>query len=103
MHGPVLHLLGLCQRAGKAVSGDFAVRANISKGKVKAMIIATDTSEKVKQEYIQLGKTNKIPTVLVLTKQEIGLALGKSARVAVAILDSNFAQGISRLLDRSEV
>nr|WP_315988159.1 ribosomal L7Ae/L30e/S12e/Gadd45 family protein [Desulforamulus aquiferis] len=98
-----MHLLGLCQRAGKAVSGDFAVRANLSKGKAKVMIIATDTSEKIQREYIQLGKANNVPTILALTKQELGLALGKSSRAAVVVLDKNFAQGIVKLLDRSDV
>lgn len=102
MHGPVLHLLGLCQRAGKSVSGDFAVRASIAKGKVKMLIIARDTSVRIQQEYLRMGKSNKIPTVLALTKGELGLALGKSPRAAVAILDTNFAQGIGHLLERGE-
>lgn len=103
MHGPVFQLLGLCQRAGKSVSGDFAVRANIAKKKVKLLIVAADTSERIKQEYLRLGKTHNLLTVEALTKEEIGLALGKSPRAAVAILDDNFARGISRSLERGEV
>jgi len=102
VHGPVLQLLGLSQRAGKAVSGDFAVRANIQKGKVKMLIVATNTSERIKQEYIRMGRSGNIPTLFALTKEELGLALGKSPRAAVAILDENFAQGVGRLLERGE-
>lgn len=102
MHGPVLHLLGLCQRAGKVVSGDNAVRASLPKGKIKLLIIADDTSERIKKEYLHLGKTNNVPVILALTKQELGLAIGKSARAAVAITDGNFAQGISQVLNGRE-
>lgn len=102
MHGPIFHLLGLSQRAGKAVSGDFAVRENIARGKVKMLIIAINTSERIKQDFVRMGQSKNIPTVLAFTKEELGSALGKSPRAAVAILDANFAQGIGRLLEKGE-
>ncbi|WP_003541232.1 L7Ae/L30e/S12e/Gadd45 family ribosomal protein [Desulfotomaculum nigrificans] len=83
------------------MSGDFAVRANITKAKL--MIIAKDASERIKQEYLRIGKSNKVPTIVALSKEELGSALGKSPRAAVAILDNNFAQGVGRLLERGEV
>lgn len=93
-------MLGLSQRAGKTVSGDFAVRENIARGKVKMLMIATNTSERIKKDYIRMGESKNIPTVVALTKEELGSALGKSPRAAVAILDANFAQGIGRLLGK---
>lgn len=95
-------MLGLSQRAGKAISGDFAVREAVSKGKAKLLIVATDTSERIKQEYIRMGQSRKIPTVQAFTKQELGDALGKSPRASMVILDPNFAQRISRLLEGGE-
>jgi len=94
--------LGLSQRAGKAVSGDFAVRQHIARGNVQLLVIATNTSERIKQDYIRMGQSKNIPTVLAFTKEELGSALGKSPRAAVAILDANFARGIGRLLEKGE-
>lgn len=102
MTGSVFQLLGLCQRAGKLASGDLSVRDNIAKGKAKLLIIATDTSERIKQDYIRMGHSQKVPTVVALKKQEIGDAMGKSPRASVVILDPNFAQGIGRLLEGGE-
>ncbi len=94
--------MGLSQRAGKAVSGDFAVRQHIARGNVQLLVIATNTSERIKQDYIRMGQSKNIPTVLAFTKEELGSALGKSPRAAVAILDANFARGIGRLLEKGE-
>ena len=55
MKGSVFQLLGLSQRAGKAVSGDYIVREHIAKGKAKLLIVASDTSERIKKDYIRMG------------------------------------------------
>ncbi|WP_238472923.1 L7Ae/L30e/S12e/Gadd45 family ribosomal protein [Desulforamulus profundi] len=60
------------------MSGDFAVRENIARGKVKMLIIATNTSERIKQDFVRMGQSKNIPTVLAFTKEELGSALGKS-------------------------
>ncbi|GAB6180694.1 ribosomal L7Ae/L30e/S12e/Gadd45 family protein [Desulfotomaculum defluvii] len=84
------------------MSGDFAVREHLAKGKVKLLIIATNTSERIKEEYIRIGQSKKVSTRIFFTKEELGLALGKSPRAAVAILDPNFARGIEGLLEGGE-
>lgn len=102
MSDQVFHLLGLGQRAGKIVSGDFAVREHLAKGKVKLLIIATNTSERIKGEYIRIGQSKKVSTRVAFTKDQLGFALGKSPRATVAILDPNFARGIEGLLEGGE-
>ncbi|CCO09425.1 L7Ae/L30e/S12e/Gadd45 family ribosomal protein [Desulforamulus hydrothermalis] len=102
MHGPVFHLLGLSQRAGKVAAGDFAVRQQLARGKVKLLIVAANTSERIKQDYVQMGRSKNVPVVLALTKEALGCALGKSPRAAVAVLDENFARGIQGLLEKGE-
>lgn len=102
MRDPVFHLLGLGQRAGKIVSGDFAVRERLAKSKVKLLIIATNTSERIKGEYIRIGQSKKVTIRVAFTKDQLGSALGKSPRATVAILDSNFAQRIEGLLEGGE-
>lgn len=103
MHGSFFQLLGLCQRAGKVVSGDQAVRENLNKGKVKLLLVATNTSERIKKDYLRVAELRKVPVSSAFTKEELGQAMGKSPRAAVAILDESFARGIAGLLEKGEI
>lgn len=85
------------------VSGDFAVRENMNRGKVKLLLVATDTSERIKKDYLRAAELRKVPVTLAFTKEELGQAIGKSLRASVAILDDNFAQGIAGLLEKGEM
>ncbi len=84
--------LGLAQKAGKAASGDFAVRGALKAGKVKLLLIATDTAPNTKKELLFLAEQAKVEVRELLTKAELGYAIGKAQRTAVAILDANFAR-----------
>ena len=50
----LLFALGIAQKAGKAVSGDFAVQDALRKGKVKLLLIAKDASENSRKRLINL-------------------------------------------------
>ena len=83
--------LGLAQKAGKIVSGDFAVRGALKSGTVKLLVVAMDTAPNSKKEFCYLAAQAGVPVVELLTRWELGSALGKGQRAAVAITDSNFA------------
>ena len=42
--------LGLAQKAGKIVSGDFAVKSALKSGTVKLLVVAMDTAPNSKNE-----------------------------------------------------
>ena len=83
--------LGLAQKAGKIVSGDFAVKSALKSGTVKLLVVAEDTAPNSKKELCYLAEQAGVPVVELLTRWELGGALGKGQRAAVAITDSNFA------------
>ena len=83
--------LGLAQKAGKVVSGDFAVRGALKAGTVKLLVVATDTATNSKKELGYLASQAGVPVVELLTRWELGSAIGKGQRAAAAIMDSNFA------------
>lgn len=87
-------LLGLAQRAGKVASGEAATEANIQKHKAKLVIIAEDASERTKDQFYSLCRRNDTQYVTIGVKDQLGLALGKSPRSVLAILDDNFAQSL---------
>ena len=83
--------LGLAQKAGNIVSGDFAVRGALKAGTVKLLVVAMDTAPNSKKELCYLAAQAGVPVVELLTRWELGSALGKGQRAAAAITDSNFA------------
>lgn len=84
--------LGLAQKAGKAMSGDVAVRGALKSGKTELLIIAADASEATKKELYFLAQEAKVDVIEILTRAELGYAMGKAPRAAVAIMDVNFAK-----------
>lgn len=84
--------LGMAQKAGKAASGDFAVRSALKSGRVKLLIIATDTAPNTKKDLYYMAQQFRVETIEAGTKAELGYAIGKAQRTAVAITDVNFAK-----------
>lgn len=84
-------ILGLAQKAGKITSGDYAVKAMLKQERIKTLILAADASEKVKKELVLLTKQYQIKIITGPSRAELGAAIGKSPRSAVAVLDQNFA------------
>ena len=90
----VLFALGIAQKAGKAVSGDFAVQDALRKGKVKLLLIAKDASENSRKRLINFCDEHGIKTVDVLDREQLGRSLGKAPRSAVGLMDNNFVKMI---------
>ena len=83
--------LGLAQKAGKLVSGDFAVKAALKAGTVQLLVVAQDTAPNSKKELCYLAAQAGVLVLELLTRWELGSAIGKGQRAAAAITDSNFA------------
>ncbi len=95
-------LVGLCQRAGKLLSGDALVKSTIQHGKAKLVLLAEDASDRTKKEFLHLAKKNGVKLIVSGTKAELGWAIGKSPRAVIAISDDNFVKGIISTLERGE-
>lgn len=98
MHIQVKNLLGLAQRAGKLLSGEGTVESALRRGKVKLLIIAADASANTRKLFTNMAAGAHVPVYLCGTKEELGLAIGKSHRSAVAITDINFVRGLKPYL-----
>jgi ribosomal protein L7Ae-like RNA K-turn-binding protein len=89
-------LLGLAQRAGKVASGEAAAEANIEKHKACLVILASDASERTITHFTGLCERNHIKYMVIGEKIKYGIAMGKSPRSVVVILDDNFAKSIAQ-------
>lgn len=90
-------MLGLAQRAGKLISGEAAVEANLHKGKGKLVILANDASARTKNKFIQLAGLTGVQHIIAGDKMRFGISLGKSPRSVLCITDEGFARRIKEL------
>ena len=88
--------LGLAQKAGKLQSGDFAVKTALKSGGVELLVIAADAAPNTKKELYFLAEQGEVSVKEILNRAELGHAIGKAPRAAVAIMDPNFAKMIDR-------
>lgn len=94
----VKNLIGLAQRAGKLLSGEGTVESALRRGKVKMLILAEDASANTQKLFNNMAAGAHVPVYVCGTKEQLGLAIGKSHRSAVAITDINFARGLKPYL-----
>lgn len=94
----LLALLGLAQKAGKIVSGEFAVEQAVRNKKACLVLVAEDASENSKKSYRDLTGYYGIPCYEVFSKEEIGESIGKAHRAALAVTDQGFSLALAKLL-----
>ncbi|WP_456271508.1 YlxQ family RNA-binding protein [Bacillus sp. AK031] len=97
-----MSLLGLANRARKVISGEELVIKEIRNNRAKIVLLADDASLNTRKKIMDKCKFYQIPVCLVENRGLLGRAIGKEARVTVAILDAGFAKKISSLLDESQ-
>ena len=92
----VAFALGLAQKAGKVASGDFAVRSALKSGKAKLLIVAADAAPNSKKDMHYLAEVAGVEVIELLTRDELGFAIGKAKRTALVITDNNFAKMLKK-------
>jgi ribosomal protein L7Ae-like RNA K-turn-binding protein len=91
-------------RAGKLATGEEAVIQAVRSGKARLVIMAEDASPNTKKKVRDKCNHYNVTLAECFTRYEIGAAIGKEARVLVAVLDSGLAQLIrQRLVKPAEV
>lgn len=96
----IKNLLGLAQRAGKLISGDFAVEKAVKRGGAPLVLLAMDCAVNNTKKYTQMAETYGVPLRILLTKEELGQAIGKELRAVVLVNDSGFAKALLAEIDQ---
>lgn len=99
MNDRLYNAIGLCQKAGKARSGAFAVEQTIQSGKAKLVLLEETASEATKTHYEQLCAVHGIPFETV---GSVGRAIGKDAHIVMAVTDPNFRDMIERAMRNTD-
>ncbi|HIE12537.1 MAG TPA: 50S ribosomal protein L7 [Desulfotomaculum sp.] len=98
----VRQYLGLGQRAGQVVSGDFVVRVKIRKREARLIILAADAAKQTIRDFQRFTRGTGIPVVIYGTKAQLGAALGRPPRAVVAVLDEPLAERIVKFVEGGE-
>ncbi|AZV42314.1 MULTISPECIES: YlxQ family RNA-binding protein [Peribacillus] len=94
-----MSLLGLANRARKLISGEELVVKEVRSGKAKLVLLASDASKNTEKKISDKCAYYQVPLKRVENRSLLGQAIGKEARVVVAVLDEGFAQKLRTLLD----
>ncbi len=94
-----MSLLGLANRARKLISGEELVVKEIRSGKAKLVLLAEDASKNTEKKISDKCAYYQVPLKRVENRSLLGQAIGKEARVVVAVLDEGFAKKLQTLLD----
>ncbi|WP_100403998.1 YlxQ family RNA-binding protein [Bacillus sp. FJAT-42315] len=92
-------LLGLANRARKIISGEELTVKEIQRGQAKLILLSMDASPNTKKKIQDKASFYRVPVRWVDDRYVLGQAIGKEARVVLAVLDSGFAKKLSSLLD----
>ncbi len=96
MINKVYGLLGISAKAGKVFAGTDLVLDEMSKNKVKLVIVAKDTSEKTIKNMKYYCDKNKVELLIYGTIDENSRAIGKKNKAIIAISDSKLASAIKK-------
>lgn len=91
-------MLGLAYRARKCSLGEETIVKDIQQKRAKLVLMANDVGPQTRKKLLNKCKTYEIPIRIVDDRETLSNAIGKSQRVAVAILDAGFATKIKSLL-----
>ncbi|MGX4669270.1 YlxQ family RNA-binding protein [Cerasibacillus sp. JNUCC 74] len=98
MKNNYLNILGLAFRAGKCTLGEEAIIKDIRTNRAKLILLASDIGPQTKKKLTDKCKTYEIPYAIVDDRETLSKAIGKTQRVAIAILDEGFAVKLRSLL-----
>ena len=99
----ILGLLGLAHRAGCVASGAMQTEKAVISGRCKLLLVAADAApETQKRLNIMIAETG-IPMFRILSKLQLGNAVGKSPKAALAINDIGFASSLRRMVSSDGV
>lgn len=92
--------IGLAMKSGNLVSGGFATEKAIKDYKAKVVIAADDLSENSRKKYDQMCEYYHVPMFYYGTKEELGHAIGKEYRAALAIVDQGLAKAVIQSINQ---
>ncbi|PID02821.1 MULTISPECIES: YlxQ family RNA-binding protein [unclassified Sporosarcina] len=96
---PIYQLLGMAARARKIVTGEDLVVQSVRAGEAHLVILSDDASKNTMKKLTNKCNTYNVEKHVFGSREELGHAIGKEARVVLALTDKGFAKKLSELLN----
>ena len=92
---PILHLIGLAHKAGKAEIGEEPVGACCRAKHARLVLLASDAAPNTRRRCAHFGEVGNVLWLdTPFTKEELGFQLGRSSCAMMALTDAGFAASI---------
>lgn len=98
----IFNLIGLATKAGKTVSGSYAVLEAIKSKKAKLVIISVEASDNTIDKFQKRCEAGTIDYIMLGKKTELGRSIGRFDRTLVAVTDENFKNMILDAMKKFE-
>lgn len=95
----VLNMIGLAQKAGKVVSGEFMTEKAVKTGTACLVILAEDASDNTKKKFRNMCEFYEVDYREYAPKDHLGHSMGKEFRASLAITDEGLAQAVRKKMD----
>jgi len=102
MANRIYSFIGLAQKAGKLVSGEFACEKAVKQGKAYLVIVAEDASDNTKKMFKDMCEFRKVPIRFFGAKSLLGSCIGKGTRAVIVILGDGFSNKLMKLMDDTD-
>ncbi len=89
-----LSMLGLCARAGRLAYGEPATVAAVRSKAARLAVLDEAAGPNTRKSVTDACSTHNVP---LFAARDVGKAVGKPGRMAVAVLDQGFARRIAEL------
>jgi ribosomal protein L7Ae-like RNA K-turn-binding protein len=93
-------MIGFAIKAGKALSGSFAVEGAVKRRKAKLVIVDGRASSNTIRQIESLCANNSVKWVLLQDSGVLEALLGRDNRTVMAITDGGFAEAIQEILKK---
>lgn len=99
---PVLGMIGLARRAGRAALGREETIRLLERGKIHTVVIAKDAGRSLRTAMDRAMETcDSLALITSASKEELGHALGRSTLGVVGIADEEFGRQIRQLVQQN--
>ena len=95
----IFQLLGMAARARMISTGEDLVVQAVRSGDAKLVILSNDASKNTMKKLTNKCNTYDVEKHVFGSREELGHAIGKEARVVLALTDKGFAKKLSELLN----
>lgn len=102
MDKQIYGLIGICQKAGKIISGELGCELAIKNNQTYLIILAQDASRNTCKKFKDKCEYRDIPLLVYGTKESLGNAIGKVARATIGITDEQLAKKVAALISQKE-